>query len=166
MATVNQADLQAFLEAAGRSLTDAQGSLGSGVQLASDMVMSEAQLEVKAAVTTSATGKVTLQPISAADLAVGKINAEALSTVRVNFVATASESLKPAASPPKRKPDDVIQAVRDRVDVQRLVPILGELTIEPTYIPASQRWLITARDAKGRIVRETIEPDEIQGGPR
>ncbi|MBL8156546.1 MAG: hypothetical protein JNM70_20370 [Anaerolineae bacterium] len=165
MATVNQADLQAFLEAAGRSLTEAQGSLGSGVQLVSDMVMSEAQLEVKAAVTTDAAGKVTLQPIAAADLAVGKINADALSTVRVSFVATASESLKPTASP-KRKPADVIQAVRERVDIQRLVPILGDLTIEPMYIPASQRWLITARDAKGRIVRETIEPDDIQGGPR
>ncbi len=148
-----EAELKAFLEAAGRSLADAQGALGG---LRTELVLSNAELEAKVALKAGADGTLTVQPISAQDLRLAQFNVAGVSTLRVNFVATAGESL---AAPPIRQPGDIIDDVRKRPDVAVLEGILGPLEITTTFVSDARRWLVTARDASGRLVRETIVPD-------
>lgn len=158
----NEADLRGFLEAAGRSLSEAQGALGGEQERPATLVIANAELEVKTALKSEA-GGLKVQPISAEDLTRTNINAAALSTVRVSFVATPPD-LTPAAGP-VRKPVDVVNEVRLRPDVVQLDRILGGLTVDATYIPQTQRWLVTAQDPKGRIVREVVLPDAQKEGP-
>lgn len=157
MATVNpapgEAELQAFLEMAGRSLADAQGTLGGGLK--TDLVMANAELEAKVALRADSAGKLSVQPISAQDLRTTQFNAEAVSTLRVNFVATAPD---PAAKP-TRTPADISDQIRQQPDIKVLEGILGPLKIEPVYVAETTRWLVTASDAKGRLVREVVVPD-------
>ncbi len=159
----NEADLRGFLEAAGRSLAEAQGTLGGTLeQRPAALVIANAELEVRTALKSDSSGGLTVQPISAEDLARTNIDAAALSTVRVNFVATLPD-LTPAAAP-TRQPADVADEVRQRPDVVQLDRILGGLTMNAIYIPQSQRWLVTAQDPKGRVVREVVLPDAQKGG--
>ncbi len=159
----NEADLRGFLEAAGRSLTEAQGALGGGLeQRPAALVIANAELEVKTALKADSGGGLTVQPISAEDLARANIDAAALSTVRVSFVATAPDLT--AQSAPARQPEEVADEVRKRPDVAQLDRILGGLTVDAIYIPRSQRWLVTAQDPKGRVVREVVLPDTQEGG--
>jgi hypothetical protein len=151
-----EAELQAFLEMAGRSLADAQGAL-SGIQK-TELVMATAELEAKVALRTDSAGKLSVQPISSQDLRAAQFNAEAVSTLRVSFVATPPD---PAlAAKPTQTPGDIRDQIRVRPDIKALEGILGPLTIQPTYVPETERWMVTATDAKGRLVRETIVPDK------
>jgi hypothetical protein len=158
----NEADLRGFLEAAGRSLTEAQGTLGSGLERAANLIIANAELEVKTALKSDGNGGLTVQPISAEDLARTSIDAAALSTVRVSFVATPPD-LTPESGP-ARQPDEVADEIRKRPDVAQLDRILGGLSVKAAYIPQTQRWLVTAEDSKGRIVREVVLPDAPKGG--
>ena len=153
------ADLGGFLEAAGRSLADAQGSLAGDVaDIPAAVAISEAELEVKAAVARLADGRLTLETISTQDMRQGKITPGLLSTVRVHYVAGAADTL--TAGPPTRTPKDVIDGVRGREDVVVLDKILGGLAYDAVYVSAGRRWLVTARDAEQRLVREVLVPDE------
>lgn len=155
------ADLGGFLEAAGRSLAEAQGSLaGDVVDIPAAIAISEAELEVKAAVERRADGSLRLETISAQDMRGGSITPGLLSTVRVHYVAVAADSL--SAEAPTRTPKDVIDGVRNREDVVVLDRILGGLAYEALYVPAGKRWLVTARDAEQRLVREALVPDETR----
>jgi hypothetical protein len=157
MATTNpsasEADLKAFLEMAGRSLADAQGTLG----VKTELVMANAELEAKVALRADSAGRLSVQPISAQDLRTATLNAAAVSTLRVSFVATAPDAT--AAPKPTRKPGDVVSDVRARPDIKALETILGPLTIQPTFVPDTGRWMVTATDARGRLVRESIVSD-------
>lgn len=156
----SEADLQAFLEMAGRSLADAQGTLGSGTTLQTELVLANAELEAKVTLRTDSSGKLSVQPVSATDLKLAQFNSAGISTLRVSFVATAGEA--PPGTPlnaPVRKPAEVVEDVRKRPDVAALEKILGPLAIETTFVPQAQRWVVTAKDPKGRLVRETILPD-------
>lgn len=159
----NEADLRGFLEAAGRSLAEAQGALGGALEQPANLVIANAELEVKTALKSEG-GGLKVQPISAEDLTRTNINAAALSTVRVSFVATPPDLTPPAAGP-VRKPDEVANEVRLRPDVVQLDRILGGLTVNATYVPQTQRWLVTAQDPKGRVVREVVLPDAQKEGP-
>jgi hypothetical protein len=159
MATTNppasEADLKTFLEMAGRSLADAQGTLG----VKTDLVMANAELEARVALRADSAGRLSVQPISAQDLRTTALNAAAVSTLRVSFVATAPDH---TGSPkPTRKPADVAGEIRARPDIKALENILGPLTIQPTYVPETARWMVTATDAKGRLVRESIVADSV-----
>jgi hypothetical protein len=159
----NEADLRGFLEAAGRSLSEAQGTLGGGLeQRPATLVIANAELEVKTALKSDSSGGLTVQPISAEDLARTSIDAAALSTVRVSFVATPPDTL--SGSVPVRQPAEVADEVRKRPDVAQLDRILGGLEVQAIYIAQSQRWLVTAADRKGRIVREVVLPDTQKAG--
>lgn len=159
-ASGDEIELQAFLESAGRSLAGAQGALGAPINLQSELVLASAELEAKVALKTDAAGRLSVQPISSQDLQQANLQANGISTLRINFVATAGEPTPDAAAPPIRKPGEVIDSVRQRRDVVRLEDILGELKIEAVFVPQTRRWMVTARDSKGRIVREVIAPDE------
>ena len=157
-----RAPLGALLGHAGAALTSAQADLGLGVGLASGMVMSEATLEIKAAVSRSSTGELEIEPLSSAHLA-GALNASAVSTIRVNFVATAatpsSASNPGGTTVPVKTKEEVIKGFRQRDDLQALERIIGPLEVRAIFVPGSSRWLVNAVDADGRMVREQLVAD-------
>jgi hypothetical protein len=158
---INEADLQAFLEMAGRSLTDAQGTLGAGVDLKSDLVIANAELEARVALKAGSGGRLSVEPVSLRELQKISASAAGLSTVRVNFVATARETTPGVGfSKPVREPSEVVTEIRQRQDVSNLESILGPLKIETVFEPRTQRWVVTAHDSRNRLVREMIVPDE------
>jgi hypothetical protein len=155
------ADLGGFLEAAGRSLADAQGTLADGVaDIPAAIAIAEAELEVKAAVTRRTDGTLQLETLSAQDMRSGTITPGLLSTVRVQYVAVAADTLVAPSQQPTRTPNDVIDDVRVRDDVTVLDRILGGLVFDAVYVPSGRRWVVTAKDEEQRIVREVLVPDE------
>jgi hypothetical protein len=154
-----EADLTGFLEAAGRSLADAQGTLtGDLVDLPTAVAISEAELEVKATVDRSSAG-VVLQPVSTAAVLKGGITPGVLSTLKIRYVAVAEDTVAPPSQRPSRDAGSVIGEVQKREDVVALDQILGGLRFEAVFVPARQRWLVTARDPEDRLVREVVVPD-------
>lgn len=148
-------DLRDFLEAAGASLGDAQGSLTAGTGLPTAMALSEAELEVKAAVQHSAAG-VQLRTLTSDEVARGAVQPAAVSTVRVRYVAVAGE---PAGGAPSKSADTVIRTVRRDADLKRLEKILGGLDYTAGFEPSSGSWVVRALDADGRLVREVLIAD-------
>jgi hypothetical protein len=155
-----EAELGGFLEAAGKSLADAQGALaGDVVDLPPAVAIAEAELELKAAVQRRTDGTVVLETISTQDMRSGAITPGLLSTIRVQYVAVAADTLVAPSQQPTRTPKDVIDDVRKREDVAVLDRILGGLRYEAVFVPG-KRWLVTARDADERLVREILIRDE------
>jgi hypothetical protein len=153
-------DLKAFLEAAGRSLADAQGSLvGGAADIPAMVAISDAELEVKALVETRTDGKLALKPVSSQEALTGKIDPGALSTVKIRYVAVTDDTLSGPAQRPTRSADSVIAEVKRREDVASLGRILGTLKFEATFVPARRRWIVTATDPAGRVVREVLIAD-------
>lgn len=166
--TSSSAQLGTFAGLAGGSLSAAQIQLGQGVDLNSTMVMSEAMLEIKAAIGRSGTGELLVEPLSTAQLA-GQLNAAAISTVRLNFVATASE---PAATttasppstgdttggntPPRFTRDQALAAFGAQEDVKRLEQLIGPFELRTQFVPSTGHWLVQASDPAGRVVREQL----------
>lgn len=154
----NEADLRAFLEETGRSLTGAQQSL-AGAEAAAplNIVVSQVELEVKAALQKGEDGSLGLQLISASDVRAGSLAPELISTIRANFMASPEPA--PSATAKLAK-DDVVAAFRRREDVAALDKAVRGLTIDATFLPERKRWLVTARDPEGRLAREALVPDE------
>lgn len=155
--------LGALAGLAGGSLSTAQGQLGQGVDLSSAMVMSEAALEIKAAIGRSASGELLVEPLSSAHLA-GQLNAAAISTVRLNFIATASEvpaTPPPAAgntgtTPSRFTRDQALAVFTAQDDVQRLEKLIGPFELRTQFVSGSGQWIVQAVDPAGRLVREQI----------
>ncbi|MGB7337903.1 MAG: hypothetical protein WBC91_03345 [Phototrophicaceae bacterium] len=157
----NETDLQAFLEMAGRSLSDAQSQLGTGTNLKTDFVLANAELEARVGLTARTDGTFAIQPISSADMVKSNINSAAISTVRINFIATGAETNpNEPSSTPKRTKEDVANQIMARPDVARMSEILGPLVIKSNFEPNNQRWVVVAEDQKGRIIREALILDE------
>lgn len=162
--TTSGARLSALAGLAGGSLSSAQGQLGQGVDLSSTMVMSEAALEIKAAIGRTANGELLVEPLSSAHLA-GQLNAAAISTVRLQFVATASEVpavQTPAAgadagnAPPRMTREQAIAAFAAQDDVQRLEKLIGPFELQTQFVAGSGHWIVQAVDPSGRLVREQL----------
>jgi hypothetical protein len=159
---IKRAPLSALLGTAGASLSSAQADLGIGVGVSSGMLMSDATLEIKAAISRSSNGELEVEPLSSAHLN-GALNASAVSTIRVNFVATASAP--PLATgntpvhPPVRSREEIIKIFRGRDDLQRLEKIMGELDIHASYLSENKRWLVKATDPRGQLIREQLIMD-------
>ena len=155
-----QVGLGEFFELAGRSIAEAQDAIAP-LDQPTQMVIGDAQVEVKVTMASDADGALAVQPISSEDALRGGIDPGMLSTLRVNFVATAAAP--PANSvtgaSPMRDLKEVIEEVSSRPDVINVTKILGKLDYEVTYVPNQQRWLVVARDAKQRIVRESVVSD-------
>jgi hypothetical protein len=155
-----EAELGGFLEAAGKSFTDAQGALaGEVVDLPPAVAIAEAELELKAAVQRRGDGAVVLETISTQDMRSGAITPGLLSTIRVQYVAVAADTVAAPSQQPTRTPKDVIDDVRERDDVAALDKILGGLRYEAVFV-SGKRWLVTARDPDERLVREIVVPDD------
>jgi len=158
-----EAELGGFLEAAGRSLGDAQRQL-TGAEadptVPTTMAISEVALEVKATLEQAPSGAVALRPVSSDDARAGGIAPELLSTVRVRYVAVADETGGGAQAPrPARSEAAAIEEVRRRDDVAALDLILGGLEFDATFVPEAGRWLVQASDDQGRVVREVVVSD-------
>ena len=161
-----QVGLSEFLELTGQSIADAQGQI-SPVDQPTQLVIGNAEVEVKVAVATDPQGGVAIETITAADVRRGDIDPGVLSTLRVNFIVAAAEIPSPAgttAQKPKREMAEVIKDLSERSDVANLTRVLGPLAYEATYVPNTRRWLVIARDSKGRLVREAIVPDDAKEG--
>lgn len=147
------ADAGGFFEAAGRSLGEAQGALAGGTDVPTTVAISEAQLEVKVIVDRREQG-LDIQPVGSDVLAKGALDPGLVSTVTLRFVPVAA-----AEAPASRTGSEVIDEVRKRPDVQRVEKIVGELRYEAQFVPG-RRWVVVARDAEGRTVRETVVADD------
>jgi hypothetical protein len=155
-----EADLRQFLETAGRSLADAQGALaGEVVDTPTAVAISEAELEVKATLDRKEDGSVILQPVTGDAARQGGISPGVVSTVRIRYVAVAEDTLAAPSERPIQTPEKVVDEVRSREDVARLDKILGGLTYEAVFVPATKRWVVTARDQEDRPVRHVLVPD-------
>ena len=161
----NRIDLQSFLNSAGQSLAQAQGELSPGMEGLAEMVISNADLEIKAAVTTDNSGRTTIQTFSSQEILKGAIDPGLLSTLKFSFVATASQpsSESISANKPRRPVTDVITEIRKRPDIANLEKILGSLDIRATYVDREKQWLVSASDSQDRIVRQVILPDVPKG---
>lgn len=158
------ADLAGFLEAAGRSLADAQGTLtGAEAGVPQAMAISEADLEVKATLAREG-GEIRVEPISTAEIRRGGIEAGLVSTVRIRYVAVAPDTIASAGAEPARTAPEVIAEVKRRPDVAALERILEGLRYEAAFLPQTSRWLVVARDSEARVVREVLVPDEARRG--
>lgn len=163
--TKADATLGLFLASAGRSLAEAQRALGASGEAAT-MMLSTAELEVKAAISADVRGAMSLRPVSVSQISRGSLDPGLLSTIRLQYVATPPES-EPSSQPaPKRTFHELITELRRREDVARLEKILGELTFSASFVPARQLWVVTARDGDDHIVREVIMSDEIKEARR
>jgi hypothetical protein len=124
------------------------------------VAISEAELEVKVAVSRTGDGKLAVETLSAEDMRSGTITPGLLSTVRVQYVAVPADTLSAPSQQPTRAPSDVIANVREREDVVALDRILGGLSFDAVFVASGSRWLVTAMDAERRVVREVLVPDE------
>lgn len=149
--------LPQFLEAAGRSFAEAQAALAGQAGLDTTLAIADAELEVRAALQTTDKG-LQLQTISAADARQGGIQPDALSTVRVRFVAL-GEPAQAAALRPGLTREQVAQQVSDRADLSGIKNVFERLHIDPVFVPESRRWLVTVSDPQGRMLRELVVPD-------
>lgn len=158
-----EADLGGLLEAAGRSLEDAQQQLGAaeGVPgISTAMAISEVELELK--ITLEKVAKeIVLRPVSSSDAEGGKINVGLASTLRVRYVAVADEIGTVGAAPrqPERTADAVIEEARKRQDVAPLDEAVQGLRFQATFVPEAGSWLVQAIDRDDRVVREVVVPD-------
>lgn len=161
---INDVDLGAFLESAGQSFSEAQKALAPGLAVSVNMMLSNAELELKVAVNSDAKGRVTIKPISSKDLARGGIDPGMLSTLRINFVSTVGETkpLTTVSTAPKRKLNDVINEVRTRLNLDKLEKTEGKLEVKPSFVTEKNRWLITVEDAKGKVINEIVLPDTVK----
>lgn len=161
---VNEIDLGAFLESAGQSFSEAQKALVPGLEVPVNMMLSNAELELKVAVGSDAKGRVSIRPISSKDLTRGGIDPGMLSTLRISFVSTIAE-VRPttvSAATPKRKLNEVISEVRTRLNLDRMEKTEGKLEVKPSFVAEKNRWLVTVEDAKGKVLNEMVLSDEAK----
>ncbi len=165
------AQLGALAGLAGGSLSVAQGELGLSTDLNSAMVMSEAVLDIKAAISRAGNGELLIEPMSSAHL-VGQLNVAAISTVRLNFVATASDAPIAAASAAtgvgttgttgtptvgsRFTREQALAVFQAQDDVKRLEKLIGPFELRTQTVPSTGQWIVQATDPAGRIVREQL----------
>jgi hypothetical protein len=153
-------DLRVFVEAAGAGLADAQGAIAGDRLPTTAMAVSEATLEARVALGTAKDGSVRVETVNREDLRSIGAAAGSLSTVLVNFVAlTDTADDTPDGTAPPVDKDVAIVAVAERADVKRLAEVLGPLRYDATLVPERSAWLVTARDGRGRLVRELLIDD-------
>lgn len=161
-----EADLGGFLEAAGRSLEEAQRQLGPGEGdsgIPGAMAIAEVELEAKVTLE-EVDKKVALRPISSEAAQAGVTNPDLVSTVRVRYVAVAGETEAGAAGAPQpqRSADEVIDEVRSREDVAPLEDAVEGLEFDATFVPETGDWLVRALGPDDRVVREVLVSDARQ----
>lgn len=149
-------DLGGLLDAAKKSFGQAQADIGLPEGVRAGMLISEAELSVKAGMRLDA-GVLKIEPVSVEASRKGNVVPEALSTLTVRYVAAREEG--PGAAGPSRSTEDVVGEVKGREDVAALADVLGDLHVEARYVPALGVWTAAVRDDRERLVRTVNVPD-------
>lgn len=153
----DEIDLETFLRTAGQSFTDAQKALVPGLDVSVNMMLSNAELELKVAVASDASGKMSIRPISSADLARGDIDPALVSTLRISFVSSIGD-VKAGTQLPhtgEGTPGMTTVPVVVGLTLEEAVKLLksGGWQFEPH---AATRVELSAlgKESKGRVVRQ------------
>lgn len=112
--TIKEIELGTFLQSAGQSFTDAQKKLVPDLNTQVNMILSNAELEVKVTVSSDTRGNMSVRPVSSDDIASGNINPAMLSTLRMSFVSSIGEfaSRTPIATTPEAiSQTDIVPAI-------------------------------------------------------
>jgi hypothetical protein len=149
--------LDAFLEAAAQSFGMAQPEVGLPEGLQSAMLISSAELAVKAGLRFTG-NKMIIEPVSAAAAAKGGVDSAALSTITIRYIAAQSDI--PASEKPGRSTEDVVKEVAVRPDIVKLREILGELTMNAHYVRDVNLWTVKVTDDQERTVRVVTLADK------
>ncbi|MCL1586956.1 MAG: hypothetical protein M3092_00945 [Actinomycetia bacterium] len=151
--------LSEFVEAAGSALATAQKDLVGTEMPVTSMAVSEAEIDLAIAVNSTAEGGVGIQSISLADLSGGALDAAGLSRLKLNYVAVVEDHDSAVGIQPRRPKSDVVAEVSSDESLIRLGAILGGLEIDASYVPATQKWLVVAKDPSDNVVREIVIDD-------
>ena len=177
---MNEADLGELMASIGASLGTAQGQLTEGTALPTTrFAMSEATLELKVAVD-QGSGKIRVATIGADAISKGAIDAAALSTVTMRFVAFGADQVRVAPRPePERNPagpetpaepaaptkpprslskEEAIKVLAERPDIKAALSRDQAIKFEAALQRSRQSWLVTALDAAGRMVGQGEVP--------
>ena len=146
-------DFSDFVTAARDSLAAAQPETDPATPPL--MAVSEARLDLKVAVE-SKDGDLSLNTVSMADITSGAVESSALSTVRLDFVALATD---PPVVVPEKTPSAAIKEVASRPDLVALDKIFGGLDYTAEFVGARGKWLVMAL-AGDLVVRELIVEDK------
>jgi len=142
--------LDDFIWAVGQSFGMAQQDAGLPEGMRSAMLISSAELAVKAGLR-FAGGKMLLEPVTTSAAAKGGVDPAALSTITIRYVAAQGD---PGALPQSgRTAEEVIEEVDGRPDIGRLREIMGELTMRANYVRDLNLWTVKVTDAQERTVR-------------
>jgi hypothetical protein len=154
-------DLETFLKSAGQSFTDAQKALVPGLDVPVNMMLSNAELELKVAVSSDAQGKMSIRPISSEDISRGGIDSGMLSTIRINFVSSIGEV--------RAQPQPV--TTEDNSGKGNTMPNLTGLTMDKAaavlekvglqfelHAAKSEEVASLGKESRGRVLRQQPEP--------
>ncbi len=154
--TPEEIDLETFLKSASQSFTDAQRSLLPGLDVSVNMMLSNAELELKVAVSSDVQGKMSIRPISSEDILRGGIDPGVLSTIRITFVSSVGEFK--AEAPP---------ASADTAGRGEAVPALVGLTLDEAgallksrgwqfepHAASSDEIAAAGKESRGRVLRQ------------
>jgi hypothetical protein len=151
----NDIDLETFLRSAGQSFTDAQKALTAGLDVSVNMMLNNAELELKVAISSDAQGKMAIRPISSADIVRGGIDPGLLSTIRINFVSSVGEAAPQSASNTGgTEKGSAVPALVDRTleEAVRLLKAAG-WQFEP-HAANSEEVAAAGKESRGRILRQ------------
>ncbi len=177
---MNEADLGELMASIGASLGTAQGQLTAGTAIPTTrFAMSEATLELKVAVNQTG-GQISVATIGSDTVSKGAIDAAALSTVTMRFVAFGAHEIggkvpqandrvtpespaeAPITSPAKpTKPisrEEAIRALAERPDIKAKLLKDEAIKFQAAMQRARQTWLVTALDAAGKMVGQGEVP--------
>jgi len=151
----DEIDLETFLKSVGQSFTDAQRALLPGLDVSVNMMLSNADLELKVAVTSDARGKMSIKPISSADVARGGIDPGLLSTIRISFVSSVDEpGAQPAPAVGGTAKGDTVPALVG-LTLDEAVKLLksGEWQFEP-HAAGIEEVKAAGKEGRGRVIRQ------------
>ncbi len=153
----NDIDLETFLKSAGQSFTNAQRALVLGLDVSVNMMLSNAELELKVTVSSDAQGKMSIRPISSEDIIRGGIDTGMLSTIRITFVSSIGEI--------KAEPQPV--TTDDSTGRGNIVPVLVDRTLDEaaallksggwqfeSHAASSEEIAAAGKESRGRVLRQ------------
>lgn len=155
--TIKEIDLGTFLQSAGQSFTDAQKRLVPDLNTQVNMILSNAELEVKVTVNSDTRGNMSVRPVSSDDIASGKINPGMLSTLRMSFVSSIGEFT--SRTPVETTPENINQAgivpVITGMRLNEAVAFLKAAGWQFEAHAASDKEIVTADKGQlGKVVRQ------------
>ena len=139
--TPNEIDLETFLKSAGQSFTDAQKALVPGGEVPVNMMLSSAELELKASISSNAQGKMSIRPVSSEDIVRGGIDPGLLSTLRISFVSSIGE-IAPQS----------VQTVNSTVKGNVVPVLVGRIFDEAAAMLKSGGWQFEPHAAKSEEI--------------